>query len=86
MKRTALGIKQPQRAVVVADEWVNGNSATDEPQPRTGQSAGVIARLTIDLPADTRDRFKAACALRRTRMVDEVRLMIDEWIQKHGKL
>ena len=41
-----------------------------------------MARLTIDLPPELHAKFKAACALRGTRMIDEVRKFIETWTQK----
>ena len=43
-----------------------------------------MARLTIDLPPALHARFKATCALRGTRMIEEVRQLIEDWIQKNG--
>lgn len=37
-----------------------------------------MVRLTIDLPESVHTRFKAACAATRRRMVEEVRLMIEQ--------
>ena len=50
-----------------ADQWV-GRSAT---------SATVLTkRLTVDVPAETHARFKAFCALRKTKMNDEINAFI----------
>jgi hypothetical protein len=84
MKTTAF--KQPRPPAAVADEWVKGETPVEVAENAAEPSTPAVARLTVDLPAEVRDRFKAACALRRTRMVDEVRKMIDEWMQKYGKL
>ena len=88
MKKTAF--KQPvARALPAeAESWVKaaGDSApvltpallpVDLPE-------GKPARLTIDLPQNLHADFKAACARRRTRMVDEVRQFIEEWTQKNS--
>lgn len=37
-----------------------------------------IVRLTIDLPESVHTRFKAACAATRRKMVQEVRIMIEQ--------
>jgi hypothetical protein len=47
-------------------------------------STGKPARLTIDLHPELHARFKATCALRTTRMIDEVRRFIEEWTQKNA--
>jgi ParG len=83
MKRAAF--KQPPQASAAADEWVKGEGAeipTKPPSP----PAGEMTRLTIDLPADLHYRFKVTCAMHRTKMVEEVRRFIEDWVQKHGKL
>jgi hypothetical protein len=43
-----------------------------------------VARLTIDLTPELHAKFKSTCALRGTRMIDEVRRFIEEWTQKNG--
>jgi hypothetical protein len=77
-----MAFKQPRHAPALADEWVKGNAVHAEDPPAT--SSVLVARLTIDLPIDLRDQFKAVCALRRTKMVNEVRRFIEEWVKKHG--
>jgi ParG len=70
----------------VADEWVRGGAPTQQPAPAvTAAPEGKLARLTIDLPPELRDRFKATCAMQRTKMVDEIRRFIEQWTQEHGK-
>lgn len=69
------------------DQWVHGaESVTAEqaPAPRPERPAGKPARLTIDLPPELHAKFKATCALRGTRMIDEVRKLIESWIQKNS--
>ena len=80
--------KLPSRAEAPAtklDQWVSGEG-TDAPVRGTRQErpSGKMARLTIDLPAPLHAQFKAACALKGTRMIDEVRRFIEEWTQKNG--
>jgi len=43
-----------------------------------------VARLTIDLPPELHAKFKSACALRGTKMIEEVRRFIEDWTQKGG--
>jgi hypothetical protein len=68
------------------DQWVAGKTeaATAADTSRPERTPGKLARLTIDLPPDLHARFKATCALRGTRMIDEVRRFIEDWTQKHG--
>ncbi len=68
------------------DQWVAGKAdaqpVIDTPRPE--RVAGKLARLTIDLSPELHARFKATCAMRSTRMIDEVRRFIEDWTQKHG--
>jgi len=77
--------KVPDRAPSKAvDEWVAGQTASTDRAARPPPEKAKMARLTIDLPADLHRRFKAGCALKETRMIDEVRRFIEGWTQKHG--
>ena len=58
--------------------------AVTETTLRPERPAGKVARLTIDLPPELHAKFKATCALKGTRMIDEVRRFIEEWIQKNN--
>lgn len=69
------------------DQWVEGGegaATSPESAPRPDRSTGKMARLTIDLPSELHAKFKSACALRGTRMIDEVRRFIEDWTQKGG--
>ncbi len=74
---------RPQPAKDV-DNWVKGASSTNKLPIRPIPPEGKLARLTIDLPPDLHARFKAICAMQKTRMIDEVRGFIEEWTQKHS--
>lgn len=52
-----------------AEGQVHGNAETQSAEPKV--------RLTIDLPESTHTRFKAACAITRRKMVEEVRHFIE---------
>jgi len=74
-----------------AESWVGAGADAGGPPPATAAArparpatGAKPARLTIDLPEELHTAFKAACARRRTRMVDEVRQFIEEWTQKNG--
>lgn len=88
MKKTAFRQPTARTLTTEADSWVA--AAPDAvppavPAPVTvAASGGKPARLTIDLPPDLHADFKAACARRRTRMVDEVRRFIEDWTQKNS--
>jgi hypothetical protein len=72
----------PQRRPV--DEWVENRGGEAPAAPVTPQPKIKLARLTIDLDPDLHAKFKAACAMRRTRMIDEVRTFIEGYTQKGG--
>jgi hypothetical protein len=84
--------RMPQRhdpSAVKLDQWVasgGGEAATpsETAMPRPERPAGKAARLTIDLTPELHARFKAACAIRGTKMIAEVTRFIEEWTQKNG--
>ena len=80
--------KMPPKASQDVQEWVEGTEAPQAPlaAPRAlGRLPGAKqARLTIDLPPQLHAQFKAACAINRTRMVEEVTRLIEDWTQKHS--
>jgi hypothetical protein len=60
-----------------ADQWVESRTpAAPEPEPDAPSK-----RLTIDIPADLHRRIKSQCALRGTKIADEVRELL---LQKYG--
>jgi hypothetical protein len=80
--------KMPPKAPQGVQEWVEGAAAPEAPLA-TPEASGKLsgtkqARLTIDLSPQLHARFKAACAINRTRMVEEVTRLIEDWTQKHS--
>jgi hypothetical protein len=72
-KRITLGPK-PGKATATtptADQWVRDREAVEP-----------MKRLTIDLPQSLHAKIKAACAMRGTKMVEEIRDILE---QKYGK-
>ena len=67
-------------AAAQLDQWVAGGEET--PPAKPGKPTGKMARLTIDLPPELHAKFKSTCALKGTRMIDEVRQFIEAWTQK----
>lgn len=53
------------------------NTEDRNPADTETQKAVSTVRLTIDLPEGVHTRFKAACAVTRRKMVEEVRLLIE---------
>lgn len=80
--------KMPPKAPQGVQEWVEGAEAPQAPSAAleaSGRLQGAKqARLTIDLSPQLHARFKAACAIKRTRMVEEVTRLIEDWTQKHS--
>ena len=80
----------PPRATTPAaklDQWVAGEepaAAASDGASHLERPAGKVARLTIDLTPELHSKFKATCALKGTRMIDEVRKFIEDWTQKSG--
>lgn len=72
-KRVSIGAKPTNKpAPVAADAWVENRS------PETSE---VMKRLTIDIPESLHRTIKAQCAMRGTKIADEVREML---LQKYG--
>ena len=71
-KKVSFGTK-PSAAwtddVVKADDWVNR------------RDAAAMKRLTIDVPASLHARIKSQCALRGSKMADEVRELLEKHFQ-----
>jgi ParG len=61
-----------------ADDWVAAagteTAAALSPPP---EPAEPMKRLTIDIPRSLHTRIKAACALRGSKMADEIRALLD---------
>jgi hypothetical protein len=61
-----------------ADEWVAGAGTETTAAPSSPpEPAEPMKRLTIDIPRSLHTRIKAACALRGSKMADEIRALLD---------
>ena len=73
-KKVSLGPKPTAKpAVQAADSWVESRAAGDGPE--------AMKRLTIDVSESLHRAIKTQCAMRGTKIADEVR---DLLIQKYG--
>ena len=67
-KKVSIGIKPTNKPSPDADEWVDSRSKDDEPK--------VMKRLTIDVPESLHRTIKMQCAMRGTKIADEVRELL----------
>lgn len=73
-KKIAFGTKPTNKpAPASVDTWVESRTATDTPEP--------MKRLTIDVPGSLHRAIKSQCAMRGTKIADEVRELL---LQKYG--
>lgn len=72
-KKVTFGARPTKPAPATADAWVESRSGSSEPEP--------MKRLTIDVPASLHRSIKSQCAMRGTKIADEVREML---LQKYG--
>jgi hypothetical protein len=74
-KKVSIGAKPTSKpAPALADAWVESRTgAADEPEK--------MKRLTIDVPESLHRAIKAQCAMRGSKIADEVRELL---IQKYG--
>lgn len=75
----------------LADDWVNSGDRSGTPSSlNTGETGGSgpaskgtqepgtpLKRLTIDIPEELHALIKSQCALRRTKMADEIRVLLE---------
>lgn len=74
MKKVSIGAKPTSKpAPAAADAWVESRSNSSDPEP--------MKRLTIDVPESLHRAIKAQCAMRGTKIADEVRELL---LQKYG--
>lgn len=71
-KKVTIGKKPTTRAAAPSpDKWVENRTEGDDP----------MKRLTIDITESLHRKIKGACAMRGTKIADEVRELL---IQKYG--
>ena len=69
-KKIAMNVR-PQVASAQADKWVNR---------QTSPVLGPTKRLTVDIPENLHARFKAFCAMHKTKMGEEINSFIKKRI------
>ena len=68
-KKVSIGTKPTSKAApAAADAWVENRSPAEGPEP--------MKRLTIDVPASLHRAIKTQCAVRGTKIADEVRELL----------
>ena len=73
-KKVSIGAKPTNKPPgPTADAWVERRAAVDAPEP--------MKRLTIDVTESLHRAIKAQCAMRGTKIADEVRELL---LQKYG--
>ena len=65
-KKVSIGVKPANKPT--ADAWVESRAATDAPE--------AMKRLTIDVPESLHRAIKSQCAVRGTKIADEVRELL----------
>ena len=74
-KKVSIGTKPTSRGEPVAvDSWVESRG--------TDNASGPMKRLTIDIPESLHRAIKSQCAMRGTKIADEVRELL---FQKYGR-
>lgn len=74
-KKISIGTKPTAKpAPAAADAWVESRVPAEGPEP--------MKRLTIDVPESLHRSIKSQCAMRGTKIADEVRELL---LQKYGK-
>ena len=74
-KKIAFGTKPTTKPAPV-DTWVESRASGDEAK------AEAMKRLTIDIPESLHRAIKSQCAMRGSKIADEVRELL---LQKYGK-
>lgn len=75
-KKVSFGAKPAERSAAM-EQWVEGNEAAMTVNAGIGAAAEPMKRLTVDLPESLHKRVKATCAMRGTKMADEIRRLLE---------
>lgn len=65
----------PNASVAQADKWV------ERREIQSSKSSTPMKRLTIDVPVSLHRKLKTACALRGSKMADEIRELLEQHYQ-----
>ena len=74
-KKVAMNAR-PKVVLPEADKWVS-QQASPASRP--------TKRLTVDVPEDNHARFKAFCAMRKTKMAEEINTFIQRRLTEAGE-
>lgn len=88
-KKITFAAKPQAGPLPTADDWVRSQdaAATNAATNTNGEIIGGAAlnepmepmkRLTIDIPAPLHAQIKSQCALRSTKMADEIRILLEQ--------
>jgi hypothetical protein len=60
------------------DEWVTSGTPSEVRAVSEAHGDVPLKRLTIDVPAPLHAQIKSKCALRGTKMADEIRVLLEQ--------
>lgn len=89
-KRVAFSAARPseQRIAAGADDWVTSRNGSDpevavpDPDTQAPQAQEPLKRLTLDIPESLHRAIKAQCAADGTKMVVEIRHLLEQKYRK----
>jgi hypothetical protein len=61
----------------IVEEGAPGAESPTQTGAMKGEDTTPMKRLTLDIPEELHARIKSQCALRRTKMVDEIRAILE---------
>ena len=74
-KKVAMNAR-PKVVSPEADKWVRQQASS---------ASGPTKRLTVDVPEDNHARFKAFCAMHKTKMAEEINAFIQRRLTEAGE-
>lgn len=77
-KKVTFPAKPATQRPASADEWVGAGAQASTEAAAEEHDAVPLKRLTIDVPAPLHALIKSKCALRGTKMADEIRALLEQ--------